>query len=333
MNLIFGYLSLINASSRVGCRITWTDPADTDYEGVEFVFEKVADGSTETVFVPAGQESRCLETLLKGEEYNLTVRTRDITGNYSAADTVTLSLSSQNIVTVDLDVETGLKETEYQYDYTVTDEIRIISYLDNDSDGVFSDVGDCKLLYTFNPDMTLSEMASYWDVSFTDVDFKFRFIYDSECRITRICLDYDLDEDDTPGNTPGDEDTVIYDFTYQDGVLYSMDQHFNSALSSPALHHRYLFITNTEGQPTQAFLYADASDGVLDANPSYRFDYSYSGDLISQVDRYEDEDLDGAFINDRKKVFAYDAVWENMISTFEEYDSAEALIVRAVFNY
>jgi chitodextrinase len=64
--------------------LTWTDPADEDFDHVEIAFAPAAAGIEQPITVAKGTQSRAVTGLANGTTYTFTVKTVDATGNRSA---------------------------------------------------------------------------------------------------------------------------------------------------------------------------------------------------------------------------------------------------------
>ncbi|GHV74793.1 hypothetical protein AGMMS49940_20950 [Spirochaetia bacterium] len=102
--------------------LTWTDPADSDFDKVVITFSPEPPSGTSTVDVAAGTQTATITGLTNGTAYTFTVKTVDTLGNTSAGTpaTATPVVPITYTVTVDGNVVTASTKIDFVFNAAVT---------------------------------------------------------------------------------------------------------------------------------------------------------------------------------------------------------------------
>jgi len=312
---VINKMNLIGNATNGICDIVWIDPVDADYTETELVLTRDSDSSSDTVTVVVGVETYQFSNIVLGESYTLSTRTKDNSNNWSASQDSFISSSYTNIAQFDLHfmANTPTKGYQYDYDYSVTDQLRInrFYYEATDGDGLYNDpapgdnIGSTSYRYTYNSENRLISYTSFLDTAQSQIMIRYDFVYNPDWTLQSISANADMDGSGTIGDVAGENDWYIYSFVYTSGALSEIELNGVND-SSESVYHKYTLINNIDGNPTLVFLYFDAVNGTLDTNPSFKWNFIYNGNnRVSSVGRSNDTDLDGTFTYIGKSEYVY----------------------------
>ncbi len=307
------YMNLAGNPTNGICDVVWTDPVDVDYVETELILTRDSDSSSETVTVASGTETYRFANIVLGESYTLSARTRDDSNNWSASqDTAIITSAFSDITRFDVIFDpdgTPSKGFQYDYDYSVTDQLRMNWFVELDSDGIIDDspggddIGCNSYIYTYNSENRLISFSSYVDTAQSQILARYDLSYNTDMTLQAVSANFDFDADGVI--EPGETNYYIYDFNYVSGVLSEID--LNGIFpGGSTIYYKYTFTNNINGKPTQALLYFDAVDMTLDTNPTFKWDFTYDGNgRVSIVEKSSDTDLDATFTYMGKHEYVY----------------------------